>query len=111
MQVDSPENCKPDNNKQVSLLADEIAAYLREHAQAADTLDGIVRWWVMRQRLQEGQRQVAQALDILCAQGVVTTRKLPDGVVLFSSATKSIEHDGDQTPSDGKPNADKQKGS
>lgn len=77
-----------EHQSEINLLADEIAAYLREHEQASDTLDGIVRWWLLRQRLQEGQRQVSQALELLCASGVVTTRKMPDGAVLFSSAMK-----------------------
>lgn len=77
-----------DNQAEIKKLADEIAAYLRDGEQIADTLEGIARWWIMRQRLQEGQRKVAQAMDYLCAQGLVTMRKLPDGVVLYTSSVK-----------------------
>lgn len=75
-----------DNQADIKALAEEIAAYLRERGQVADTLEGIARWWIMRQRLQEGQRKVAQAMDYLCAQGLVTIRKLPDGAVLYTSS-------------------------
>lgn len=77
-----------DNQADIKALADEIAAYLREREQVADTIEGIARWWIMRQRLQEGQRKVAQAMEYLCASGVVTTRKLPDGVVLYTSSSQ-----------------------
>jgi hypothetical protein len=85
-----------DNQADIKALADEIASYLREREQVADTLEGIARWWIMRQRLQEGQRKVAQAMDYLCAQGLVTTRKLPDGVVLYTSSTQNTEADGNK---------------
>lgn len=81
-----------DNQAEIKALADEIAAYLRGRGQVADTLEGIARWWIMRQRLQEGQRKVAQAMVYLCIQGLVTTRKLPDGVVLYTSMqTKELD--------------------
>ena len=82
-----------DNQAEIKALADEIAAYLRGRGQVADTLEGIARWWIMRQRLQEGQRKVAQAMDYLCIQGLVTTRKLPDGVVLYTSSMQTKELD------------------
>lgn len=78
-----------DNQADIKALADEIASYLRERGQVADTLEGIARWWIMRQRLQEGQRKVALAMDYLCAQGLVTIRKLPDGAVLYTSSIQS----------------------
>lgn len=78
-----------ENQADIKALAEEIAAYLHDREQVADTLEGIARWWIMRQRLQEGQRKVAQAMDYLCAQGLVTTRKLPDGVVLYTSSAQT----------------------
>lgn len=80
-----------DTQADIKALADEIAAYLRERGQVADTLEGIARWWIMRQRLQEGQRKVAQAMDYLCAQGLVTIRTLADGAVLYTSSMPATE--------------------
>ena len=88
-----------DNEAEIKALADEIAAYLRGRGQVADTLEGIARWWIMRQRLHEGQRKVAQAMDYLCDQGLVSTRKLPDGVVLYTSSmqTKTFDQNNQTT--------------
>jgi hypothetical protein len=82
-----------DDQADIKALADEIAAYLREREQVADTIEGIARWWIMRQRLQEGQRKVAQAMDYLCARGLVTTRKLPDGALLYTSNIQGAADD------------------
>lgn len=82
-----------DNQAEIKALADEIAAYLREREQVADTLEGIARWWIMRQRLHEGERKVSQAMDYLCAQGLVEMRKLPDGRVLYTSSTQTNAND------------------
>ncbi|MCE3253359.1 MAG: hypothetical protein K0Q67_2379 [Cellvibrio sp.] len=82
-----------DNQAEIRALADEIAAYLREREQVADTLEGIARWWIMRQRLQEGERKVSQAMDYLCARGLVEMRKLPDGRVLYTSSTQTDARD------------------
>jgi hypothetical protein len=78
---------QPNNDEipqDVQLLADEINRYLHEREFVADTLEGISKWWILRQRLQEEQRRVEQAMEYLCAKGVVETRVLPDGVVLYS---------------------------
>lgn len=66
-------------------LAQEISRYLQEHDGVADTLEGVVHWWILRQRLQEEQSKVQQAMDYLCAKGVVKVRELPDGEILYSA--------------------------
>ncbi len=66
-------------------LAYEIERYLQERGQVADTIEGITYWWLMRQRLQEAQTNVAQAMALLSNQGLVKIRKLPDGAVLYVS--------------------------
>jgi FAD/FMN-containing dehydrogenase len=73
------------SNADIKELAHEIERYLRERGQAADTIEGITRWWLMRQRLQEAQKNVAQAMEFLSIQGLVKIRKLPDGAVLYTS--------------------------
>lgn len=83
-----------DTQADIRALAEEIAAYLRERGQVADTLEGIARWWILRQRLHEGQRKVEQAMDYLCAQGLVAIRKLPDGAVLYTSNADNAEQRG-----------------
>jgi ElaB/YqjD/DUF883 family membrane-anchored ribosome-binding protein len=72
-------------NADIKELADEIERYLQTRGKVADTIEGITHWWLMRQRLQEAQTNVAQAMALLSNQGLVKIRKLPDGAVLYVS--------------------------
>jgi Fe2+ or Zn2+ uptake regulation protein len=66
----------------------EILRYLRAHPQAADTVDGIVMWWLPRQRYEEAIDRVQHALDDLVARGWVEKVTLVDGTVLYSGLTQ-----------------------
>lgn len=79
----------------VQQIADEITRYLQEHEGVADTLEGISQWWILRQRLQEERTKVERAMIYLCEQGVVETRALPDGKILYTpvAATKKIDRE------------------
>lgn len=68
-------------------LAQEITRYLQEHEGVADTLEGVTHWWILRQRLHEEKDRVQQAMDYLCAKGIVSARTLPDGEVLYSATS------------------------
>ncbi|HWV14443.1 MAG TPA: hypothetical protein VN030_03345 [Cellvibrio sp.] len=68
----------------VQQIANEITRYLQEHDSAADTLEGVAQWWVLRQRLQEERNKVERAMHYLCEQGIVETRSLPDGKILYA---------------------------
>lgn len=67
----------------IQSLAQEIARYLQEREQIADTLDGIVQWWILRQRLHEERRKVERAMAYLYRQGIISMRRLPDGRTLY----------------------------
>jgi hypothetical protein len=67
-----------------TLPSAEILRYLRAHPQAADTVDGIVMWWLPRQRYEEAVDRVQHALDDLVARGLVDRITLVDGTVLFA---------------------------
>lgn len=64
--------------------SDEILRYLRAHPQAADTVDGIVMWWLPRQRYEEAVDRVQYALDDLVTRGLVDRITLVDGTVLYA---------------------------
>lgn len=74
-------------------IANEIARYLRDHPDAADSLDGIRQWWLPRLRLQEASAQVEEAVQELLARGEVERQILPDGTVLYRRA----KNDGTQS--------------
>jgi hypothetical protein len=72
----------------VRAIADEIERYIAEHPEAADTAEGIERWW-LPPRLSERAALVAESLDGLVALGVIASLTLPDGRVLYMSPRSS----------------------
>lgn len=76
-----------------------VLSYLERHPQAADTLDGIVRWWLPQQRYSTAQTRIEAALMRLVSQGKLRQRPLPTGDALYvrgeSPETASNGHDGD----------------
>ena len=72
----------------VMRLNEEILTYLRAHKDAADTLDGIIAWWLPRQRYEQSKEQIQKALDDLLAQGLIRRDLLSDGTAIFSKADR-----------------------
>lgn len=67
----------------IARIADQINRYLESHPNAADSADGILRWWLARQRLEDSIRNVERALELLLKEGAVQKRIMIDGQVLY----------------------------
>src|SRR5215216_883108 len=52
-------------NEEVMTISRQILAYLLENSDAQDTLDGIVEWWLLRQRIRVEIQKVKQAVTEL----------------------------------------------
>ena len=63
-----------------------IEAYLERHPEAADSADGIARWWLARDGMEDCVEDVRAALARLLDRGVVTARTLPSGERIYSAA-------------------------
>ncbi|MGD9006406.1 MAG: hypothetical protein PVG41_00730 [Desulfobacteraceae bacterium] len=63
----------PDSD--VHRLANTIRQYLSAHPDAADTLEGVVNWWLLRQRYERAVAMVSEALELLVQQGDLTKIK------------------------------------
>jgi hypothetical protein len=50
-------------------LAESVIAYLAEHPNAMDTLDGIAEWWIMRQQFRVDIERLATVLNRLTECG------------------------------------------
>lgn len=61
-----------------------VLAYLGRHPLAADTLDGITRWWLPQQRYVTAQSRVEAVLSRLVSQGVLQMRPLSTGIALYA---------------------------
>ena len=58
-----------------SEIARAILAYLCEHPEAQDTLDGVTEWWLPKQRVKSQKGYVKQAINELVARGFVLRHK------------------------------------
>jgi hypothetical protein len=67
----------------IRVIAEEIARYLEDHPDAADTLDGIQEWWLFRQRLDESLDGVSKAVEYLLKEGRIARRQASDGTTVF----------------------------
>lgn len=61
-----------------------LLTYLRGHPQAADTLDGIVEWWLPLQRYETARLRIECTLERLVADGTLRRDLLHDGAVLYA---------------------------
>lgn len=58
-----------------SPFAYKILAYLAEHPDADDTLEGIMEWWLLEQRIKYWTAEVQAALAGLVAEGLLLERR------------------------------------
>ncbi len=58
-------------------VAESILAYLAEHPQAMDTVDGIAQWWIMRQQVRVNVTTLTRVLQGLADKGLL--EQLGDG--------------------------------
>jgi hypothetical protein len=79
---------QPHPDPKVQAAAEEIQAYLLTEPGASETLQGIVEWWIFRQRFEEAWATVEEALQHLMAAGLVRRTRLADGSFLFARAEK-----------------------
>lgn len=65
-------------------LQDAVLQYWRHSPNAADSLQGIINWWLPKQGYEKvGMESAYQALEQLVAAGVVEKVVLVDGTVLY----------------------------
>lgn len=66
--------------------AKAINRYLLARPNATETVDGVAKWWLLRQRYDDSKELVQKALDLLMDEGVVMRCVMPDGKVMYSKA-------------------------
>ena len=72
----------------VSVIAADIERYLAAHPLAADTVDGVRRWWLSEAVRDASVAEVEQALEVLEQRGVVIRRVVFGGSVMFSARAR-----------------------
>jgi hypothetical protein len=75
------------HDRAVAEIARELERYVDCHPAAADTIDGIARWWLAGP-VQPPLRDVEAAIDLLVRHGVLSRNPLPDGNTVYARARK-----------------------
>jgi hypothetical protein len=73
--------CDGDDPAQV--IAVLLLKYLAAHPDAADSIEGICRWWLPN-HIASRTADVEAVLERLVRTGELTRRQLPDGGVLYA---------------------------
>lgn len=69
---------------EIARLHDAISHYLQSNPNAADSLEGIMNWWLPKQgHAIEREESVYQALEQLIAEGVVKKVSIRNGTTLY----------------------------
>jgi len=55
-------------------IARDVLAYVVKNPEAKDTLEGIARWWLQRERVEQRVEEVSAALHLLVERGLVLER-------------------------------------
>jgi hypothetical protein len=77
-------DCKNGDSGGGREIEEAVVGYLRHHPEAADTLDGIVAWWLPLQRYEIGKTRIETALTHLVDAGILRGDALPGGATLYS---------------------------
>ena len=68
----------------IDAVAGEIRRYLDAHPDAADTVDGVLQWWLPAASAAVSREIVEHALDTLVAKGDIVRRTHADGTVIYA---------------------------
>jgi hypothetical protein len=66
-----------------SPISCDILAYLADHPDAEDTLEGIGEWWILEQKIKSSVDDIRQALAELLTEELVIAQKLPGSRVVY----------------------------
>ncbi|MCP4463715.1 MAG: hypothetical protein GY819_13045 [Planctomycetaceae bacterium] len=77
---------------EVGMVAEQIARYLESRPNAVDNIEGIVHWWLLKQKIEETTEVVQAAVDTLVNEGVV--EKIERNGKAFYTSTRQANSDG-----------------
>lgn len=52
-------------------ISNKIIAYLKRYPDSADTLEGIAKWWIELEGIDQAVEEVAAAIELLLGEGVL----------------------------------------
>ena len=76
-------------NQDKEKACQHILSYLLDNPEAGDTLEGIVDWWLLKQRIRFETLTVAQAVAQLVNDGFVIAQQGPDSRIIYRANRRS----------------------
>jgi xanthine dehydrogenase iron-sulfur cluster and FAD-binding subunit A len=74
---------------EIERIIDELLRYLEANPGAKDTKEGIAKWWISRQRIDESIKAVEAAIALLVERGEVSESTLADGTKVYGHRQRS----------------------
>ncbi len=65
---------QPNGPQSLAGLEREILGYLLRNPSGEDSIEGIVEWWLLEQRIMQANQEVRQALAVLRQHGFIEAR-------------------------------------
>jgi hypothetical protein len=84
--IDDMTNTAIDDTSGDREIEHSVMSYLGGNPHAADTLDGITRWWLPKQRYVTASARIEAVLQRLVCEGQLQLRYLPSGAAMYSAA-------------------------
>lgn len=79
-------------NQAIDALAATIRRYLLDHPNAADTSDGVARWWLAGGAGEAWLSSVRRAIEQLVERGEMVGQTLRDGTVIYERTKGNHPH-------------------
>ena len=70
-------------NKRQEKISGIIINYLRRNPDAGDTLEGIVKWWLVFESIESSMDDVVDVLETLIRKKVIRMYSIADGTTFY----------------------------
>ena len=80
------------NDSEVQQIANQVECYLKNHPKAADTIEGITKWWLPGLGIDASSVIVQQALNYLGSKSIVKCTTNLSGNKVYSSNKAKAEY-------------------
>ena len=65
-------------------ISNAILHYLLKHPQAQDTLEGIIHWWILEEKIYQRTLEISEVLKSLVEKGFLIEKKMSSSDVLYA---------------------------
>lgn len=73
-----------------SLIAQDILSYLLRHTAAEDTIEGIVEWWLLEEKIKHRTKEVQRVLDEMVVEKLIVAREAKDSRIHYRINRKNL---------------------